>query len=106
LLDAEHKNGIKILRWDDIDLKDDLDAVLGLMQNLDLVISPSTAVVPLAGAIGRKTIFVGHPTWAMLGEKERYPWFSSVKPILVDKTLPVAAGLSEVKRVMDELLRI
>jgi tetratricopeptide (TPR) repeat protein len=104
LLDAERRHGIKILRWSDTDLKDDLEAVMGIMQNLDLVISPSTAVVPLAGAIGRKTIFIGHPSWVMLGEKSRYPWFSSVHPVLVDKKLPVASGLPEAKRLMDALL--
>jgi ADP-heptose:LPS heptosyltransferase len=103
-MDAEQRFGIKILRWDDVDLKDDLEAVLGLMQNLDLVISPSTAVVPMAGAIGCETIFVGHPTWAMLGEKERYPWSSSVHPVLVDMALPVASGLPEAKRLMGVLL--
>jgi Tfp pilus assembly protein PilF len=101
LVDAERRHGIKILRWSDTDLKDDLEAVMGIMKNLDLVISPSTAVVPLAGAIGRKTIFIGHPTWVMLGEKTRYPWFSSVHPVLVDKTKPVASGLPEAKRLMD-----
>ncbi len=105
LLDVEQRYGIKILRWNDVDLRDDLEAVLGLMQNMDLVISPSTAVVPLAGAIGRQTIFVGHPSWVMLGERERYPWFSSVHPVLVDKTLPVASGLPEAKRLMDVLLQ-
>ncbi len=104
LLDAERRHGIKILRWSDIDLKDDLEAVMGIMQNLDLVISPSTAVVPLAGAIGRKTIFIGHSSWVMLGEKTRYPWFSSVHPVLVDKTLPVASGLPEAKRLTDVFL--
>ena len=93
-----------MLTWDDVDLKDDIDAVLGLMQNLELVISPSTAVVPMAGAIGRTTIFVGHPTWVMLGETTRYPWFSSVNPVLVDKGLPVASGLLEAKRLMDVFL--
>jgi tetratricopeptide (TPR) repeat protein len=104
LVEAERRHGLKILRWSDTDLKNDLEAVMGVMQNLDLVISPSTAVVPLAGAVGRKTIFVGHPTWVMLGEKERYPWFSSVHPVLVDKTLPVASGLPEAKRLMDVFL--
>jgi len=104
LVEAERRHGIKIIRWSDTDLKNDLEAVMGLMQNLDLVISPSTAVVPIAGAIGRQTIFVGHPTWVMLGEKDRYPWFSSVHPVLVEKTLPVASGLPEAKRLMDALL--
>jgi tetratricopeptide (TPR) repeat protein len=105
LADAEQRHGIKILRWADTDLKDDLEAVFGLMQNLDLVISPSTAVVPLAGAIGRQTIFVGHPTWAMLGKREKYPWFSSVHPVLVEKSLPVASGLPEAKYLMDRLMK-
>jgi Flp pilus assembly protein TadD len=104
LIEVEQRHGIKILRWADTDLKDDLEAVLGIMQNLDLVLSPSTAVVPLAGAIGRPTIFIGHPNWVMLGEKTRYPWFSSVHPVLVDKKLPVASGLPEAKRLMDGLL--
>ena len=104
LLEAEKRYGINILRWSDVDLKDDLEAVMGLMQNLDLVISPSTAVVPIAGAVGKKTIFIGHPTWVMLGEKTRYPWFSSVYPVLVDQNLPVASGLTEAKRLMDAVL--
>jgi Flp pilus assembly protein TadD len=104
LLEAERRHGIKILRWPDTDLKNDLEAVMGLMQNLDLVISPSTAVVPIAGAVGRKTIFIGHSSWVILGEKTRYPWFSSVHPVLVDKTLPVASGLPEAKRLMDVFL--
>jgi Flp pilus assembly protein TadD len=106
LVEAEQRHGIKILRWSDTDLKNDLEAVMGLMRNLDLVISPSTAVVPIAGAIGRQTIFIGHPTWVMLGETERYPWFSSVRPVLVDKTLPVASGLPEAKRLMNQLLQL
>lgn len=103
LVEAERRHGIKILRWSDTDLKNDLEAVMGLMQNLDLVISPSTAVVPIAGAIGRQTIFIGHPTWVMLGERERYPWFLTVHPLLVDKILPVASGLPKAKCLVDAL---
>jgi hypothetical protein len=70
------------------------------------VISPSTAVVPLAGAIGRQTIFIGHSSWVMLGENTRYPWFSSVHSVLVDKALPVASGLPQAKRLMDDFLSV
>jgi Flp pilus assembly protein TadD len=104
ILEIERELGIDIIRWPDVNLKDDFAAVMGIVQNLDLVISPSTSVIPLAGAVGQKTIFIGHPTWVMLGEKTRYPWFSSVHPVLVDKTLPVASGLPEAKRLMDVFL--
>jgi Flp pilus assembly protein TadD len=104
IVGMERELGIEVVRWPDVNLKDDFDAVMGILQNLDLVISPSTSVVPLAGAVGRKTIFVGHPSWVMLGEKSRYPWFSSVHPVLVDKKLPVASGLPEAKRLMDGFL--
>jgi tetratricopeptide (TPR) repeat protein len=106
LKEAERQHGIRIPRWSDIDLKNDLEAVMAIMQNLDLVISPSTAVVPIAGSIGCPTIFIGHPTWVMLGEKSRYPWFSSVHPVMVDKRLPVASGLTGTKHLMDSLLML
>ncbi len=88
---AEKQLGIKILRWNDIDLKDDLESVLGLMQNLDLVISTSTAVLPMAGALGRPAIYVGHANWMLLGEREHYPWFSSVRTLLAEDDQSVAS---------------
>lgn len=90
LVDAERELGIQILRWDDVNLKNDLDAVLGLLRNLDGVISPSTAVVPLAGGVGTPTILMTNPTWLLLGEQDRYPWFSSVTPLVVGEGQTVA----------------
>lgn len=104
ILEMEQALNITIIRWDDVDLKGDLEAVMGILQNLDLVMSVSTAVVPLAGALGKKTIFIGHPSWVMLGEESRYPWFSSVRPLLIDKTLPVASGLPQAKHLLDALM--
>ncbi len=101
--EAEKSFGIRILRWSDVDLKDDIDAVLGLMQNLDVIVSPSTAVLPMAGAIGRPTFFVGHPVWWLLGESETYPWFSSVTPCLVSEGEAVSSGLAKVKASLDAL---
>jgi tetratricopeptide (TPR) repeat protein len=96
IAEMERALGIQIVRWDDVDLKDDLEAVLGIMQNLDLVISVSTAVVPMAGALGRKTLFLGQRTWILLGEQQHYPWFSSVTPIVVSPTMAVANSLNQV----------
>ena len=96
IADIEKQLGIAIERWSDVDLKDDFEAVLGLMHNLDIVVSTSTAVVPLAGALGRPTIFLGHASWILLSKTDSYAWHSSVKPVLVPQTLPVASGIQEV----------
>lgn len=104
LLAVENELGVRIHRWPDVDLKNDLEAVLGLMHHLDVVISPSTAVIPLAGALGRPTIFIGHPSWIMLGERERYPWFSSVRPVLAAPDKPVSSVLPQLPSVLLEIL--
>lgn len=92
----EQALGISILRWPDMNLKDDLEAVLGIMANLDLVISPSTAVLAMAGALGVPTIYLGQRSWILLGESERYPWFRSVKPLIIPPTEPVSSTLLKV----------
>jgi tetratricopeptide (TPR) repeat protein len=96
IAEVEQALGISILRWPDVDLKDDLEAVLGLMHNLDHVVSTSTAVVPLAGALGRPTVFLGHASWVLLGQSNHYPWYSSVTPVLVPRSEPVSSGIGRV----------
>ncbi len=95
---AEAALGISILRWPDVNLKEDLEAVLGIMANLDLVISPSTAVLPMAGALGCPTLYLGQRTWVLLGQTQSYPWFSSVHTFVVPSTEPVATTLPAVAR--------
>jgi Flp pilus assembly protein TadD len=96
----EQALGISILRWPDVDLKQDLEAVFGIIAHLDLVISVSTAVVPMAGALGTPTLFLGHPTYLLLGETEVYPWFASVRSLLVPHDQAVAACLERVPAAM------
>lgn len=85
--------GIKPLLWDDVNLKDDFDAVASLIKNLDLVIGPATTPTMLAGALGVPVyMFSVYPEWSFLGQ-EYYPWFKSVHlyvtpyPNKVDLTL-------------------
>ena len=76
ILDAEEKFGIKIIRWPDIDLKNDLEHVFALIKNLDAVVSVTSAPAPMAGAVGTKTyILSSRYDWVFLGEKKNYPWF-------------------------------
>ena len=104
LVDIEGALGIRVLRWPDVDLKEDLEAVLGILHHLDMVITPSTAVLGFAGAMGTPTVYLGHQNWLMLGETEVYPWYASVRPLLVEPTLPVSSLIPEARRVMDQLL--
>lgn len=70
---------VNLRTWDDIDLKDNLDAVASLIKNLDLVICPSTAVQSLSGAVGTRTwTFCPNPSWMLLGEED-YPWHKTIR---------------------------
>ena len=62
---AEKKFGVTIHRWDDLDLKQDLEANLALMANLDAVVGPSTATQAMSIASGVKTCMPirGRPWW-------------------------------------------
>ena len=97
LLQVEQELGIRIQRWDDLDLMNDFSGVAGLIKNLDLVISVSSAVVPLAGALGVSTICMCHQNWALLGQQTMYPWFPSVTPIVVPHNEAIATALAHVK---------
>lgn len=83
---VEAAHGLTIHRWPDLDQKDDLDAVAGLMAGLDLVITAATAVGELAAALGVPTWRLsGTLDWTRLGTAVR-PWFAC------QRIFPVAAG--------------
>lgn len=94
---VEQELGVNILRWEDLDLMNDFSGVAGLIKNLDLVLSVSSAVVPLAGALGVSTLCMCHPNWALLGQQAVDPWFPSVKPIVVPHNDAVATALAYAK---------
>lgn len=95
---------IKIQRWDDLDLMHDLNGVAALIKNLDLVVSVSTAVVPLAGAVAIPTICMCHQNWVLLGEKQTYPWFSSVVPLVVPHAEPMASALEDARKLIIDIV--
>lgn len=89
-LDAfEKKHGIKIHHWPRASEAVDYDEVAALVDSLDLVISVQTAVVHLAGALGK-------PCWVMVPNKphwryatHRFMWASSVEIFRQGKEWPV-----------------
>jgi len=99
LLLAEKYFNINILRWDDLDLKNDFESTLALISRLDVVITVSTAVLTMAASVGVKTILMDNYTWTNLGE-DFYPWFPNVEFISPSKEFdtisPVSKCLSKV----------
>jgi ADP-heptose:LPS heptosyltransferase len=85
------------------ELKDFADTA-ALIANLDLVIAVDTAVVHLAGAMGKPvwTLLPFAADWRWLLEREDSPWYPSMRlfrqPALGDWD-------SVIKRVADELCR-
>jgi tetratricopeptide (TPR) repeat protein/ADP-heptose:LPS heptosyltransferase len=76
---VEERLGVRLHRWDDLDLKDDLDGVAALMSTLGLVVTTATSVGELAGALGvpvwRLSLDVD---WSTLGTRVR-PWFPAMR---------------------------
>lgn len=77
LLEVEKSYGIEIIRWPDLDLKNELDRVFALMNCLDCVISAPTAVNCMAGSLGLPTLYLGSQhSWPTLGTVQgNYPWY-------------------------------
>lgn len=79
LTEVEALYGVNILRWQDLDLKNDIDDVLALMACLDLVVTAATAVNPMAGSLGKATLLIqGDFDWTNLGT-DHYPWFPNTR---------------------------
>ena len=90
LLEIEKNLGIEILRWQDLDLKNNLEAVIALCSCLDCVVSVGTAVSSIAPAVGCHTFLLAKRSWIMLGQEDRYPWYNCVTPLLASKNEHIA----------------
>ena len=81
---AEIKFGIKIIRWSDLNLKDDLDDVFSLISELDYVVTVATAVQHMAASVGAVTLLIT-PRGAWNRFNLDYdPWFSNLHPFVSD----------------------
>ena len=89
----EKKLGITIVRWSELDLKNDLENLLALIKNLDAVVTVGTAVSSFSGVVGTPTFVLSKPSWMMLGQTEHYPWFKSVKLLTPEKGQHIASGI-------------
>ena len=53
---------------------------VAIMENLDLIITPDTSIVHLAGTLGKKTwlILQSDPYWRWFLDDNKTPWYPSV----------------------------
>jgi hypothetical protein len=77
LSNVKNHYGVDILNWGDVDLKNDLESLAGIIQNLDLVLSPTSFAAGFAPALGIHTKIVGHTHWGLLGQPN-WPWSNRV----------------------------
>ena len=79
IAEVEVRFGISILRWSDLDLKNDMDGVFALIDCLDLVVTAGTSVNPMAGSLGKATLLIQSEwNWTNLGTS-LYPWFPNTR---------------------------
>ena len=74
----------KIIDFAELDQFNDFDGVASLMACLDLVVSPLSAPIELAGGLGCKAILFtnhGEAWWREVGENKTDVWFESVRHI-------------------------
>ncbi|NOX34927.1 MAG: tetratricopeptide repeat protein [Deltaproteobacteria bacterium] len=82
----------KYEKWTDVDPKEIFDRDLGeeisdfadtaaIIENLDLVISVDTAIVHLAGALGKEvwTLLPFSPDWRWMIDREDSPWYPAMR---------------------------
>ncbi|WP_445778875.1 tetratricopeptide repeat protein [Shewanella sp.] len=109
-LSAAEKNlGVKIHRWPDLDLKNDLEATFALMSELDLVISVGNAVASMSPAVGTET-------WQLLPQEHwvelpglklpHYPWSDKLKNFHGNKELGIKVALINAGEKLAEMLKI
>ncbi|MDO6488125.1 hypothetical protein Q4503_10470 [Colwellia sp. 6_MG-2023] len=78
----------KIINFEDIDQYNDFDSVAALMMCCDLIISPATTVVELAGALGCNAWLFSNSSeldWRKTNEVGQDVWHSNVKIIDVEE---------------------
>jgi len=103
LLEAEKSLGISIIRWNDLDLKNDLENVFGLIKNLDTVVTVGTAVSSLAASCNIPTLLLIKPSWLMLGQKDNYPWYKCVVPLVSENDIHIAEKIKLIPQFIRDL---
>jgi len=88
--------GIKIHTWEDLDLKNDVEDIFGLLVNLDHTVTTSSAVWTFAASSGAPTSLLLHtPHWTMFNQI-KIPFFPQVHCQVVEPGQPIYKLLANV----------
>lgn len=98
---AEQQFGIKIVRWDDVDLKNNQEQLAAIVRSLDAVLSAGTAVAQMAIACGQKTLLFGPRGWTYLGQ-DNYPWATCVESFSPPPGEPLSSVVPRIVHTMNQ----
>jgi tetratricopeptide (TPR) repeat protein len=103
ILEVEKLYGIKIIRFEEVDLKNDLDLTLALISNLDLVITINTAVRSLAASIGKQVFLMGLIDYENFGTNY-YPFHPKIKFLSPSKDEQLSECLPKMAKFVNEYI--
>jgi hypothetical protein len=90
--------GVKIYTWEDLDLKNNIEDIFGLLANLDHVVTTSSAVWTFAASSGTPTSLLLHsPHWTMF-DQNNIPFFPSVRCHLAEPGEQIYTLLPDVSK--------
>ena len=96
IIEAENLFGTKIYRWNDIDLKNDIDDVFSLTKCLDFVITAPTSVSIIAGAVGVNAFtYQTYRGFDFLGSTI-HPWFPNIEVFVSESGENIAEILKKI----------
>lgn len=106
LVAAESALNIKIHRWKDLDLKNDLEGVFALLSELDLVISVGSSIVNMAPLVGTETwqLRPSKP-WIELGQ-ENWPWMHNTTILRGDIKNGLTPALSKALEMLKNRMQL
>jgi ADP-heptose:LPS heptosyltransferase len=99
IIEAEDFFNLKIVRFADLDLKNDFESTLALISRLDLVITVGTAVSQQAAAIGIPVVLMMQRDWSNFGT-DYYPFYENVVSLFPPKGGIVAECLVDAEKIL------
>ncbi|MBV1933495.1 MAG: tetratricopeptide repeat protein [Parvibaculaceae bacterium] len=83
---------------EEIDLKDDMEAIAALTAAVDIVISPRTAVAVMAGTLGKPTFTYGPASDPMCLGTSQMPWFASMHYETREAVTPMSETVNKINQ--------
>jgi tetratricopeptide (TPR) repeat protein len=107
LVEAEAAFNTTIHRWENLDLKNDIEGVAALVSTLDLVISADSTPAPIAGALGVPVWVIAREAgaWSLLGQNY-FPWQPSCRYSFSRTTDPWEPNIDSIAKDLRQLVEV